>query len=426
MKNKLKILLVALLLFVFLAPGCQNSLRIKKILDSQYNYPPVQETKRPLILVHYMTGLYGKPFRNSWGYQWTANKCNPDNVNENGKSEIASHYYPLTGPYDESDPDILEYQILLMKISGIDGVVANWFGSSNYGDFTLLNENTLCIYEYCKRAGLHFMLNYEDRIFAMGIQFGIIQPDQAIPLAKKDIEYADKNWFKEKNYVKLNSKPVFTVFGPMYFKSGNQWKEILSGIQPPPLFFTCLPYSEIDGQYYWIPVGPEGFGTVSQDQLKQHMDFFHENAKKWEYVISGCTPGFHDYWKESGAQPQSFGFIDHDNGNVLRVSLQKALEANPDIIQIITWNDYIEGTMIEPTEKYGLLFLEIVQEMKRKYCKPDFSFTKQDLLLPYKIYKIRKQEQDNKQINGLLDEVFKLIIDNQIIKAKTLLENIKS
>jgi hypothetical protein len=405
--------------------GCKNNLEAKKMIDSQYNYPPVQETNRPLILVHYMTGLYGKPFRNSWGYQWTVNKSNPDNINENGKREIASHYYPITGPYDESDPDILEYQILLMKMSGIDGVVANWFGSSNYSDFNILNENTLCIYEYCKRAGLQFMLNYEDHIFDMGIRSWFIQPNQAMVLAKKDVEYADKNWFKDKNYVKLNNKPVFTVWGPMYFKSGDQWKEILSGIQPPPLFFTCLPCSQIQGQFYSIPVGPEGFGTVSLDQLKRHMDAFHADAKKWEFLISGSTPGFHDYWKESGAQPQSFGFIDHDNGNVLRVTLQKALEAQPDIIQIITWNDYIEGTMIEPTEKYGLLFLEIVQEMKRKYIKPDFSFTKQDLLLPYKIFKIRKQEKDNKQTNDLLDEVFKLIIDNQIIKAKTLLENIK-
>jgi hypothetical protein len=39
---------------------------------------------------------------------------------------IASHFHPLTGPYDSSNDALLEYQVMLMKLSRIDGVIVDW------------------------------------------------------------------------------------------------------------------------------------------------------------------------------------------------------------------------------------------------------------------------------------------------------------
>ena len=95
------------------------------------------------------------------------------------------------------------------------------------------------------------------------------------------------------------------------------------------------------------------------------MSYFQKRASRWRYVVAGATPGFHDYWVEGGGNDISYGSIAHHNGKTLQFTLEKALEASPQMIQVITWNDYIEGTMIEPTVEFGNTFLEIIQEFKR-------------------------------------------------------------
>ena len=64
----------------------------------------------------------------SWGIHWTMQYENPNIVDAMGKRQIASHYYPIIGPYDSTDPNVLEYHMLLMKYSGIDGVMIDWYG----------------------------------------------------------------------------------------------------------------------------------------------------------------------------------------------------------------------------------------------------------------------------------------------------------
>jgi hypothetical protein len=81
----------------------------------------VPKESQPLLLVHFMPWYQAPPKEGSWGWHWTMNHFSPGKKGENGQREIASHFYPLTGPYDSRDPDILEYQVLLMKLSGIDG-----------------------------------------------------------------------------------------------------------------------------------------------------------------------------------------------------------------------------------------------------------------------------------------------------------------
>src|ERR1700751_3986180 len=115
----------------------------------------VTKTNTIKVYVHYMpwftaprnpgTGVTNYQLNNttsgSWGGHWS--NVSPNNANPNtfttvtdytGASvqtrNICAHYHPLIGPYDGSDPDVLEYHLLLMKLSGIDGVMIDWYGQS--------------------------------------------------------------------------------------------------------------------------------------------------------------------------------------------------------------------------------------------------------------------------------------------------------
>ena len=68
-----------------------------------------------LILAHYMPWYVAKPTSQVWGWHWTMEHFDPDKVVD-GKRQLASHFYPLIGPYDSGDKQVLEYQLLLMKL----------------------------------------------------------------------------------------------------------------------------------------------------------------------------------------------------------------------------------------------------------------------------------------------------------------------
>ena len=79
------------------------------------------------VFAHYMP-WFETPESNleapgQWGYHWTLQNRNPNIILPNGQRDIASHFYPLIEPYASSDPDVIEYHLLLMKTAGIDGII---------------------------------------------------------------------------------------------------------------------------------------------------------------------------------------------------------------------------------------------------------------------------------------------------------------
>ena len=49
--------------------------------------------------------------------------------------------------------------------------------------------------------------------------------------------------------------------------------------------------------------------------------------------------------------------------DTLRESLDRALANKSALVQIVTWNDFGEGTTIEPTKEYGFRDLNLIREM---------------------------------------------------------------
>ena len=81
---------------------------------------PVPKTNPMKVYAHYMP-WFQTPFTlggTNWGWHWTMNNRNPNVIAANGQRQIASNYYPLIGPYDSSDANVIEYHMLMMKLAG--------------------------------------------------------------------------------------------------------------------------------------------------------------------------------------------------------------------------------------------------------------------------------------------------------------------
>ena len=144
-------------------------------------------------------------------------------------------------------------------------------------------------------------------------------------------------------------------------------------------------------------------------ELESYLDRSYHTVAGSDYVVASAFPGFHDIYKEAGVG-SSYGYLDSNDGETFEFTFQKALESNPDVIQVVTWNDYGEGTMVEPTLETGYKYLEIIQKIKIESIDSKFPFKPEDLKLPIQIYNLRKQYTGNIKVNVHLDEAVLAIL----------------
>jgi hypothetical protein len=107
-----------------------NNTSVKKVgtvtTDTSATNPvPVTKTNSQKVYVHYMPWFEtpATSGNGQWGQHWTMANENPNIILANGRREIASYFYPMIGPYDSDDRDVIDYHLLLMKYSGIDGII---------------------------------------------------------------------------------------------------------------------------------------------------------------------------------------------------------------------------------------------------------------------------------------------------------------
>jgi len=373
------------------------------------------------VLAHYMPWFVSQPYSGSWGWHWTMNHFNPQVIDTNGQREIASWYYPLIGPYDSLDPAVLEYHVLLMKLAGIDGVIVDWYGQDNYNDFAINNQRTLALLSYTRKAGLKFSLCYEDGTIQTEINGNYITAGNAIAHAQQTLLYAQTNYFTDATYLRLTNAPVFFNFGPQYFKNNSDWTTIFSVLNPTnkPAFFTednRLPVGV--GAFDWPPMWMSAGGTnvLTPAQLNSYLNSFDQNGAAWPGFVSSSFPRFHDIYSQAGAG-SSYGSLDDANGSTLTNTFNRSLTNRSAMVQLVTWNDFGEGTMLEPTLEYGYRDLGILQNLRRQYLDASFTNGTNELAMAFRLYNLRKQYGNVPATADELNRIFTNLVSGNLSAA---------
>jgi len=195
--------------------------------------------------------------------------------------------------------------------------------------------------------------------------------------------WVQQHWFSDPAYLALGGRPVFLVFGAGFYE-GAEWTQMLAGLPRPPLLFT-----ESDrrppaaGAFAWPQ--PQG-GTAGS---ARNLDGFYARAEAWPQAIPGAWPRFQDVYGEAGAQ-KSFPVIEDRAGKTYAETLTRALGSGRAVVQIATWNDWGEGTQIEPSVEFGYRDLETTQRLRRA-LNPALRYTPEYLRLPVALYALQKQ-----------------------------------
>lgn len=375
-----------------------------------YDPLPVKKSIDMQLYVHYMPWFDDPETSGNgeWGWHWRMNTMDPDITDASGKRQIASHYYPLIGPYASSDPALIEYHLLLMKYSGIDGLLIDWYGSSDALDYATNRRNTEALIELLDRVGLKFAIVYEDATIPRVMES--TGNDDALSLAREDMLYLSRHYFNRPSYIHIGANPLLLVFGPGYFKSAAQWETILQVFSTKPVLMSLWGHSSAtgsasSGEYIWVDQADTDDKYATKDQF----DFF----------MGGAWPGFHDFYEEGDAGNTLFT-IDHSQGEIWLDLLNKALEYQPEYLQLITWNDFGEGTMLEPTREYGYLFLTTLQLFA------GLSYGQNELESIARQYFLRKKQPANPIREKVLDQAFYFWVSLQPDKAVQLIDSLEN
>lgn len=364
-----------------------------------------------LVLVHYMPWFTAPPQRPLWGWHWTMNTYDPGKLVD-GEPEIASHFRPSIGPYDSSDPAVIELHLLLMKRSGADGVMVDWYGLQDYRDYATLHRNTQRLVEQVERLGLKFALCYEDQTIPVLVAGGRIAPTQRVAHAAAEIDWLAAHWFPLSSYVRVDGLPLLLSFGQTGL-TGDEWAQCLAAVKTRVAYFSQHERRAAAlGAFDW-PLPKEGLKAVEAFAAKAH---------DGSQCIPVAFPRFVDIYAEARVQA-SCGRIEDDRGATFRTTLERAFAIPSRIIQIATWNDWGEGTMIEPSKEFGMRDLEVLQDARRRHIDASFTGAPADFLLAGRLFKLRQSAPDAAR-SLQLDAVAQLIADGRMDEARRTLDGL--
>jgi hypothetical protein len=196
-----------------------------------------------------------------------------------------------------------------------------------------------------------------------------------------------------------------------------------------PAFFTednrlSISTGAFDWPPMWMSQAPGTGGVLSGAGLKNYLAEFERKAAGWPAFISSAFSRFHDIYQRAGVR-NYWGYLGDRQGETFRETLSRAMTNSAPIVQIVTWNDFGEGTMVEPTREYGFRDLGILQDLRRQYLQRDFSFRTNDLALALELYKLRRKQDSSPARTGQLDQVFTNLVSGRISAASEELRKLR-
>lgn len=339
-----KTLVQSLLVFLLLAFSCNAYSQTNNSRES--NTTNLSNKK---VLIHYM-GWFG------------------DTIADNVNDDILRHWKyghanePYIGNYDSKNRSLLTYHILLSWSCGIDGIVINV--KDKYDD--------ICMRNLAKT--IKWIREIDSTNFKY--EFGISYDDQGsypVDVIANKLSYLRDSILPVlPNYLEYNGRPAIFVFDyPQMFLTMQELRDVLSSVfadKPPLLICNELDGKEnnnkyVDAFFPWVQPG----GNWDKNGMtwgKGFLDWFYQRVNEinthnqYIFTCGGVWVGFDDRkntsWGGNRLIARRNGLV-YDSTWSYVLNYKKSLPL--DWVVIETWNDWNEGTEIEPSIEDGYKYL---------------------------------------------------------------------
>jgi hypothetical protein len=257
------------------------------------------------------------------------------------------HPQHISVGYSSHDPAELRKQIHQAKKMGISGFVVDW-----YGDRDPFNARTYELLQpIAAEEKFHIAMMYDETDAEDGAT------DEAI---------ADFTTFRDTYlaadapsrdaYLTLNDRPIIFIFPKGGHTDWNRVREVVSKWNPAPyLIYESRPganASAFDGFYAWVQPGRKGWAADGSNWGDDYLaDFYQTMQSKYpdKIAVGGTWAQFNDSKASWGQNRHISGRCGQTFTDTLNL-WRKYYSADDPIPYLLveTWNDYEEGTAVEP------------------------------------------------------------------------------
>jgi hypothetical protein len=256
---------------------------------------------------------------------------------------------PVT-PYASRDPQVIARQIQQARGAGIDAFVVSWWGANNPTD-----SNFKIILDRAQAAN-----------FRVAIDFEVTSPFyQTRDHVVNSLKGLLSTYAQHPAYLRVDGKPVIFFWREQRY-SVDVWKTVRAALDPNHQSLWIaegvkeqLPYlSVFDGLHLYSI----GWASNVAAELQKWPDRVRSYGadKLW---VATVMPGNDDTrTRRAGSYVR-----DRRGGEFYREAWRGAFSTSPDMIVITSWNEWVEGTQIEPSVTYGDLYLNITREFAAQF-----------------------------------------------------------
>lgn len=305
--------------------------------------PPGKPLNRKVHAFYY--GWYGNPetdgHYSNWNHQMAVRSGPPKRFP--GGASIGADFYPQLGCYSANDKDTLAAHMGHLERAGVGVIAVSWWGKDTFTDKTLAG-----IFEAAGRHGIKVSFHIEPF------------PGRSAATTRHAMAYLlDKYGRHEALYrdEARGNRPLFYVYDS-YHIPAKEWAAILSpaGAEtirgtPHDALVIGLWVKEKEAAYM-LTGGFDGFYTYfattgfTYGSTPAHWKGLSRWARQNGLIFIPCVgPGYEDRrirpWNGRNARYR-------EKGAYYARMFQAAIEAAPPIIGITSFNEWHEGTQIEP------------------------------------------------------------------------------
>jgi hypothetical protein len=251
-------------------------------------------------------------------------------------------------PYVSSDRGVMGRHIDQAKAAGIDAFIVAWYGP---GGGNQTEPNLAAMLEEANARG-----------FKIGVLFETTSPFfGGVGDVTGALQHLQSTHVNHPAFLRVDGRPVVFFWRPTLY-GVDTWRSIRSQVDPN---FSNVWISEgvdtsylavFDGHHLysntWNP--PADLNTTNQ-KFAGRVAQARESYGAAKYWVATVMPGYNDVKIRGGG-----GFArDREGGNYFAQSWQAAIASNPSWIVINSFNEWPEGSYIEPSVAFGDMFLSL-------------------------------------------------------------------
>src|SRR5438067_9857703 len=153
-----------------------------------------------------------------------------------------------------------------------------------------------------------------------------------------DLSYLLARYAQHKAWLRADGKPVVFVYGrALHQLSPAEWQEVIAQVRRDNPGGVPLGADALDPKYVGVFDGASTYNITGQTQHKTP-----PQIRDWAGACRLSEDPVTDRW----------------GGETYRVLWQEAVAAAPDYVLITSWNEWHEGSEIEPSVEYGSVMLD--------------------------------------------------------------------